>query len=77
VLSKIDTVDKDEVKKKIKALEKASKNKNVIALSLYEDDTVKAFGDSLIQKLSEGEVKKVKEVKKEVVSDVEDEEVLI
>jgi GTPase involved in cell partitioning and DNA repair len=37
VLSKIDTVDKDEVKKKIKALEKASKNKNVIALSLYED----------------------------------------
>jgi GTP-binding protein len=55
VLSKIDTVDKDTIKEKTKALEKASKSKNVIALSLYEDDTIKAFGDSLIQKLSSKE----------------------
>jgi GTP-binding protein len=52
VLSKIDTVDKDAIKEKIKALEKASKSKVVVALSLYEDDTIKAFGDSLIQLLS-------------------------
>ncbi len=51
VLSKIDTVDKDTIKEKIKALEKASKTKNVVTLSLYEDDTIKAFGDSLIKKL--------------------------
>ncbi|MFA5131739.1 MAG: GTPase ObgE [Candidatus Paceibacterota bacterium] len=49
VLSKTDTVDADTVKTKLKALEKASKNKNVITLSLYEDTTIKAFGDSLMK----------------------------
>ena len=53
VLSKIDTVDKATVKDKVKALEKASKSKNIIMLSLYEDDTVKAFGDSLIQQITD------------------------
>lgn len=51
VLSKVDTVSKDEIQKKVKELEKASKKKDIIILSLYEDDTVKAFGDSLIQVL--------------------------
>jgi GTP-binding protein len=51
VLSKIDTVSKDEIKTKIKELEKVAKTKNVITLSLYEDATIKAFGDSLIEKL--------------------------
>lgn len=70
VLSKIDTVSKDEIEKKVKSLEKASKSKEVKALSLYEDDTIKAFGDFLIKKLSAGEVK---EVKKDVVVDTEPE----
>lgn len=52
VLSKIDTVDKDTIKVKIKELEKASKRKDIKVLSLYEDDTVKVFGDDLIQILS-------------------------
>ncbi len=52
VLSKIDTVDKDTIKTKIKELEKASKRKDIKVLSLYEDDTVKTFGDELIQILS-------------------------
>ena len=51
ILSKIDTTDEKTVKEKVKALEKASKSKNIITLSLYEDATVKAFGDSLIQTL--------------------------
>ncbi len=51
VLSKIDTIDKDTLKDKIKALEKASK-KDIVTLSLYEDGTVKAFGDLLIKSLS-------------------------
>ncbi len=51
VLSKIDTVDAKEIAIKKKALEKASK-KNVVVLSLYEDDIVKLFGDFLIQHLS-------------------------
>lgn len=50
VLSKIDTIDKKEIAAKIKALEKASK-KTVVALSLYEDDSIKAFGDVLVQQL--------------------------
>ena len=54
ILSKIDTVDKDTVKEKLKALEKASKRKDIVTLSLYEDDTIKAFGDTLIQKLATG-----------------------
>ena len=36
----------------IKELEKASKRKDIKVLSLYEDETVKAFGDELIQILS-------------------------
>ena len=52
VLSKIDTMPKEEVAKKVKELEKVSKKK-IILLSLYEDDKVKAFGDFLIQKLDD------------------------
>lgn len=52
VLSKIDTMPKEEVVKKVKELEKVSKKK-IILLSLYEDDRVKAFGDFLIQKLDD------------------------
>ena len=48
VLSKIDTIDEKTMKEKVKALEKASKSKNIITLSLYEDKTVKEFGDKLI-----------------------------
>lgn len=47
VLSKIDTVTKEEIAAKKKALEKASK-KVVTTLSLYEDESVKKFGDVLI-----------------------------
>ncbi len=53
VLSKIDTVDAKELKSKMKDLEKASKNKNVLTLSLYEDKTVKDFGDFLVKKLQD------------------------
>jgi len=51
VLSKIDTIDEDTLKTKIKELEKVSKKK-VVTLSLYQDDTVKAFGDQLVQLLA-------------------------
>ncbi len=53
VLSKIDTIDAKEVKTKLKELEKISKNKNVLTLSLYEDETIKQFGDSLVKKLED------------------------
>jgi hypothetical protein len=43
-------VDEEEVKKKKKALEKAS-GKEVTTLSLYEDDSVKMFGDLLMNHL--------------------------
>ncbi|MDD4989449.1 MAG: GTPase ObgE [Candidatus Pacebacteria bacterium] len=49
VLSKIDTIDEKTMKEKIKALEKASKSKDIKVLSLYEDKTVKEFGDDLIK----------------------------
>lgn len=49
VLSKVDTIDKDTIKSKVKELEKASKTKSITTLSLYEDDTIKAFGDTLIK----------------------------
>lgn len=49
VLSKIDTVTEKEIKAKVKELEKASKSKNIVTLSLYEDKTVKEFGDGLVQ----------------------------
>ncbi len=48
VLSKTDTVDEAEMKKKLKELEKASK-KEVVTLSLFEDKKVKDFGDYLIK----------------------------
>lgn len=48
VLSKIDTVDEDEKKKKLKELAKVS-GKEVVELSLFEDEKVKAFGDHLIK----------------------------
>ena len=51
VLSKIDTVDAKTLKEKVTALEKASKKK-VVLLSLYDDTTVKAFGDFLVQLLA-------------------------
>lgn len=51
VLSKVDTISKDEVKTKINELEKASKTKNILTLSLYEDETIKNFGDNLVQLL--------------------------
>lgn len=50
VLSKIDTVTNEEIASKKKALEKASK-KDVTTLSLYEDESVKKFGDVLISYL--------------------------
>ncbi len=52
VLSKIDTINEKEIKAKVKELEKASKNKNIVTLSLYEDKTVKEFGDGLVQLLA-------------------------
>lgn len=53
VLSKIDTISKEEVVVKAKALEKVS-GKKVVLLSLYEDDSVKSFGD-IIATLLKGE----------------------
>lgn len=50
VLSKIDTVEPAEVKKKILALKKIAK-KDPITLSLFDDTSVKTFGDYLIQEL--------------------------
>jgi GTP-binding protein len=60
VLSKIDTVDAKTVKEKVAALKKASKAKDVITLSLYEDETIKAFGDMMIQTLG-AQAQEVKE----------------
>lgn len=53
VLSKVDTATDAEVKEKIKDLEKISGNKNVMLLSLFEDEKVKNFGDNLIKILKE------------------------
>ncbi len=50
VLSKVDTVSESEVKDKLKILKKAS-GKDVAVLSLYQDETVKEFGDMLVKKL--------------------------
>lgn len=52
VLSRTDTIDKKEVEKKKKALEKISK-KEVTTLSLYEDESIKLFGDYLINRLND------------------------
>lgn len=51
VLSKIDVVDKKEKEKKLKDLKKVSKQEP-IELSLYEDETIKSFGDMLVKKLA-------------------------
>lgn len=51
VLSKIDMIDDALVKEKVKTLEKVSKKK-VITLSLYNDSSVKEFGNSLVQQLT-------------------------
>lgn len=67
VLSKIDMIDETTLKEKIKALEKASKKKNIIPLSLYQDDTVKAFGDALIKMLQPASVKDTLPVLEETV----------
>ncbi len=53
VLSKIEIVDAKEKEKKLKALVKVSK-KEVMELSLYEDDKVKQFGDALVKNLEAG-----------------------
>ncbi len=50
VLSKIDTVEAEELKKKITALKKVS-GKDPVTLSLFDDGSVKNFGDYLIQEL--------------------------
>jgi GTP-binding protein len=50
VLSKVDTIDSKEVEKKLKALTKATK-KDVVTLSLFDDASVKSFGDVLIAHL--------------------------
>ena len=54
VLSKIDMIDEKEIATKVKALEKVSKKKSIITLSLYQDETIKAFGDLVIKKLEVG-----------------------
>ena len=50
VIYKVDTMSKEEVAEKVKAIKKASK-KEVVTISLYQDDSVKAFGDMLIERL--------------------------
>jgi GTPase len=47
VLSKIDLIDETELKKKVKDLKKVS-GKDPITLSLFDDKSVKEFGDYLI-----------------------------
>lgn len=54
ILSKTDMADEKSIKEKIKALEKVSKKKDIVTLSLYEDTAVKAFGDTLIKRLQGG-----------------------
>lgn len=49
VLSKIDTVDEKTREKMIEALRKASKQKEILTLSLFDDAKVKEFGDKLIK----------------------------
>jgi GTP-binding protein len=51
VLSKIDTVEESDLKKKIQALKKVS-GKDPVTLSLFDDENVKEFGDNLIQVLN-------------------------
>jgi GTP-binding protein len=51
ILSKVDLVDAKTRKEKLAELKKASKAKEVFELSLYDDGTIKAFGDDLIKLL--------------------------
>lgn len=51
VLSKIDTLSHEELQVKKKSLERAC-GKEVVTLSLYEDSSVKSFGDMLAQELA-------------------------
>jgi len=51
VLTKTDLIeDKKEISKTVKKIQKL--NKNVRTLTLYDDDMIKTFGDSLIKELS-------------------------
>ena len=51
VLTKTDLIeDKKQIEKVIKKLEKL--NKNIMTLTLYDDDSIKAFGDLLTKELS-------------------------
>lgn len=51
ILSKIDTVSKEELTAKKKELEKVS-GKKVVTLTLYDDASVKAFGDFLVKEIA-------------------------
>ena len=62
VLSKVDTVTPEEMEKKKKALAKVTK-KDIITLSLFENESVKVFGDSLIAYLKKVDIKEAKENK--------------
>lgn len=53
VLSKIDTVDSSIIKEKMEALKNVSGGNEVLALSLFDDASVKAFGDYLTKSLSQ------------------------
>ncbi|MDQ5962731.1 MAG: GTPase [Patescibacteria group bacterium] len=55
VLSKADTLDKKEREKKYKELKSVTGHENVVVLSMYEDDSVKTFGDMLIKSLGAGQ----------------------
>ena len=50
ILSKVDTTTEDEVKEKKDQLEKAS-GKEVTLLSLYDDESVKQFAETLRNEL--------------------------
>lgn len=52
VLSKTDTVDPALIKEKIAALQKVSGGNEVLTLSLFDDASVKAFGDHLTKSLT-------------------------
>lgn len=48
VLTKVDMIPREEMEKKLKALEKI--NKNVFAVSVLDDKLVKEFGNMLTKK---------------------------
>jgi GTPase len=61
VLSKTDLVTEEDRKKKKDALQKASNASVVIDISLYDDVSVKAFGDMLVQFLEKHKVVEVQD----------------